>query len=217
MTDNLFANLTEYLSQMEARVAQLEAREAALTAALANAEARLAAVEANHDMDDLLARIEDLENQEPLYAHPAEREVEVELVYDDDDNEDDDEQEPIVEPAPVVAPEPEPVVAAPEPVAEPVAAAVPVVEEPTVAATVAAPTGVVPHLDDLKKGISLGDRFLYQRELFAGNGELMTKTIAVLNDMASFDDADAYLKKNFQWNTESNAYELFYNLLRRRW
>lgn len=229
MTDNLFSNLTEYLSQLEARVARLEARDAALASALAAAETRLAQLEANHDMDDLLARIEDLENQEPLYAHVPEREVEVELVYDEDeaydqeveDESDEDEDvvlEPVAEPEPIAVPEPMPEPEpTPAPAPEPAPAPAPAPTTASVADTAAPKAGLAPRLEDLRKGISLGDRFLYQRELFAGNGELMTKTVALLNGMSSYEEADAYLKKNFQWNTESNAYELFYNLLHRRW
>ena len=77
---------------------------------------------------------------------------------------------------------------------------------------------IVPKVEDLKKAISVGDRFLFQRELFGGNGELMNKTIAVLNELPSLADAEAYIAKSFpDWNKESNAYELFCNLLKRRW
>lgn len=80
-----------------------------------------------------------------------------------------------------------------------------------------APTSIVPKVNDIKKAISLGDRFLFQRELFGGNGELMAKTIAELNGMHSMDEADAYIRKHFDWDKESNACELFYNILKRRW
>ena len=76
---------------------------------------------------------------------------------------------------------------------------------------------IVPKVSDIKKAISLGDRFLFQRELFGGNGELMAKTIADLNKMNSLDEADAYIKAHFNWAEDSNAYELFYNILKRRW
>lgn len=76
---------------------------------------------------------------------------------------------------------------------------------------------IVPKVSDIKKAISLGDRFLFQRELFGGNGELMAKTIAELNKMNSLSEADAYIKAHFNWAEDSNAYELFYNILKRRW
>ena len=77
---------------------------------------------------------------------------------------------------------------------------------------------VVPKVEDIRKGITMGDRFLFQRELFGNNGELMNKTIDALNKLGSFEEAMAYTQQKFpNWNKESNAYELFTNLLKRRW
>lgn len=75
---------------------------------------------------------------------------------------------------------------------------------------------LLPPIDDIRKGISLGDRFLFQRELFAGDGEKMGKTIENMNKLSSFDEAMTYLNKHFSWDKESQAYELFINLLKRR-
>ena len=69
---------------------------------------------------------------------------------------------------------------------------------------------------DLRHAISLGDRFLFQRELFSQNGELMQKTLDVLNKQAHFDAAIAYIDKHFDWDKESPTYELFINALHRR-
>ena len=71
-------------------------------------------------------------------------------------------------------------------------------------------------VDDIRQAISLGDRFLFQRELFGGNGELMQKTLDILNQKHDFDDALAYINKNFEWNQDSSTYELFINVLHRR-
>lgn len=77
---------------------------------------------------------------------------------------------------------------------------------------------VVPKVEDIRKGITMGDRFLFQRELFGNNGELMNKTIDALNKLGSLEEAMAYTQQKFpNWNKESNAYELFTNLLKRRW
>ena len=73
-----------------------------------------------------------------------------------------------------------------------------------------------PSVDDIRKGMSLGDRFLFQRELFGGDGEKMNKTIDQLNSCSSLDEAMHYVGKRFQWDTESQAYELFVNILKRR-
>ena len=77
-------------------------------------------------------------------------------------------------------------------------------------------SSIVPRVEDIKKAISLGDRFLFQRELFAGNGEQMNKTIEYLNGLSSLEEALKYIEK-FGWNKDSNAYELFTNILKRRW
>ncbi len=144
-----------------------------------------------------------------------EEEVEIELVYEEDEADNavetpfmaspDEEEEPTEKPAEEVAVE--------EPVKE-------VTEKP--ASQVHAPqtsiTGaMLPPITDIRKAISLGDRFLFQRELFAGNGELMNKTIDNLNSLSNLEDALAYIDKNFTWDTESQAYELFMNILKRRW
>lgn len=72
-------------------------------------------------------------------------------------------------------------------------------------------------VEDLKQGISLGDRFLFQRELFGQNGELMQKTLEELNKQSNFDASVAYLDRKFPlWDKESPAYELFINVLHRR-
>ena len=75
---------------------------------------------------------------------------------------------------------------------------------------------IVPKIDDIKSGISIGDRFLFQRQLFKNNGELMNKTIAKLNSLKSLEQAIEYCDNNFNWDKESNAYELFLSVLRRR-
>lgn len=119
---------------------------------------------------------------------------------------------PVVEPkhvaAPVVTVTPEPA-----PVAQETA------KPSTIADTPKAETAqsIVPKIDDIKKAISLGDRFLFQRELFGGNGELMTKTISELNALKTLGDAENYIAKRFNWDKESNAYELFFNILKRRY
>ena len=78
-------------------------------------------------------------------------------------------------------------------------------------------TTLAPPLSNIRDGISIGDRFLFQRELFRQDGELMTKTIEHLNSMQSFDEAMSYIRRKFNWDTESTAYELFVSILHRRW
>ncbi len=72
-------------------------------------------------------------------------------------------------------------------------------------------------ISDLRHAISLGDRFLFQRELFEQNGELMQKTLEALNELPNLDSALAYIDKHFgSWDKDSTAYQLFYTILQRR-
>lgn len=71
-------------------------------------------------------------------------------------------------------------------------------------------------VDDIRLAISLGDRFLYQRELFGQNAERMQRTLDELNKLGSFDEAIAYISSRFQWDTESTTYQQFLVTLHRR-
>ena len=71
-------------------------------------------------------------------------------------------------------------------------------------------------VDDIRQAISLGDRFLYQRELFGQNAELMQRTLTEINGLKSFDEAMSYINSHFQWDTESNSYQQFVVSLHRR-
>lgn len=83
--------------------------------------------------------------------------------------------------------------------------------EPSVASA-----SLLPPIDDIRKAITLGDRFLFQRELFAGDGEKMNKTIDALNKLDSLDEALQYIGKKFSWDKETPAFGLFYSILLRR-
>ena len=146
-------------------------------------------------------------------------------------------EEPIAEPIPVVEEptaesEPEPVVELPivEPVVEPAPSPAPepapeVKAEPVVEVKVEKPAPrPVPQqtslfgtaVEDIRQAISLGDRFLFQRELFAGNGELMQKTLDEINTLSSLGEAMGYVRDNFDWDKDSTAVQLFENVLKRR-
>ena len=137
-------------------------------------------------------------------------------------------EEPIAEPIPVVEEptaesEPEPVVELPivEPVVEPAPAPAP---EPAPAPAPQPAPRPVPQqtslfgtaVEDIRQAISLGDRFLFQRELFAGNGELMQKTLDEINTLSSLGEAMGYVRDNFDWDMDSTAVQLFENVLKRR-
>lgn len=161
-------------------------------------EARIAALETQ--VQDLTARLAAVENR------PAEtvREVVREIVR---------EPEPVVvrEPEPVVAPEPKPVVA-PEPEPQPVVFPQP---EPAPQPQVQPKPQPQAGVSDIRRAISLGDRFLFQRELFAGNGEKMQKALDELNELKSLNEAVQYIAR-FEWDKDSSTYELFINVLKRR-
>ncbi len=72
-------------------------------------------------------------------------------------------------------------------------------------------------IDDIRQAISIGDRFRFQRELFAGNGEQMNKTLAKLNRLDSFDQAVAYLQSKFDWDMSDETVDNFLQIVRRRW
>jgi hypothetical protein len=115
----------------------------------------------------------------------------------------------MVEPAPIVELEPQ---AEPEPVVEPA----PVVEKPAPRPVPQQTSLFGTAVEDIRQAISLGDRFLFQRELFAGNGELMQKTLDELNSLGSLSEAMDYVLDNFEWDKESTAVQLFENVLKRR-
>lgn len=70
-------------------------------------------------------------------------------------------------------------------------------------------------VDDIRLAISLGDRFLYQRELFGQNAELMQRTLTELNALSSFDEAMNYISR-FNWDSDSPTYQQFIVTLHRR-
>ena len=116
--------------------------------------------------------------------------------------------EPVVEPVAelIVEPAPQPEVKA-EPVAAPQPAPRPVPQQTSLFGAA---------VEDIRQAISLGDRFLFQRELFAGNGELMQKTLDELNALGSLEEAMDYVADNFEWDSDSTAVQLFENVLKRR-
>ena len=122
------------------------------------------------------------------------------------------EPEPVVEepaPAPILELEP---VAEPEPLVEPA----PVVEKPAPRPVPQQTSLFGTTVEDIRQAISLGDRFLFQRELFGGNGELMQKTLDEINALGSLSEAMEYVADTFEWDNESTAVKLFENVLKRR-
>ena len=69
---------------------------------------------------------------------------------------------------------------------------------------------------DIRKAISLNDRFRFKRDLFGGSDEAMNKTIEILNQMHSAEDALNYIEKNFRWNYEDETTNDFITILEKR-
>lgn len=226
--------IATYSAGLEKRIATLDKTIEELQKALNAANAALAV---QRDlMEELEQRLVEVEARPAMDEEP---EVEVELLMDDDTEEPElvtaevAEEEPVQEtPAEAVeepqeqpqeqlqlepATQPEPVVAEPaqeEPKAEPAPAVAPA--EPVHTDAHKANTAYGAPVIDLKQAISIGDRFLYQRELFGKNGELMQRTIADLNGLNTFDEAMEYIDRHFNWDKEQPSYELFVNALHRR-
>lgn len=166
-------------------------------------EERIATLEA--ELASLESELEELKNRplpEPQVVEKiVEKPVEVikEVVV----------EKPVVAAAPIVEPEkPEELVIEEKPE---------VPEEPVIEEAVDHKAAIYGKaVDDIRQAISLGDRFLYQRELFGQNAELMQKTLTELNELGSFDEAVAYISSHFHWDTESSTYQQFLVTLHRR-
>lgn len=194
--------LVKYFEALEARLAADEARIASNDERIAALEAELASVEA--ELDELKSRPAQepkVIEKEVIKEVPVEviKEVVVEKTV----------EKPVIIPAPIAEPVAEEPIAEPEPEPEPVIE--PIKEEP--ASPKAAVYGKA--VDDIRLAISLGDRFLYQRELFGQNAELMQRTLTELNELNSFDEAIRYISR-FNWDTESSTYQQFLVTLHRR-
>ena len=218
--NNLIQTITDYttaleqkLSALEARVAQLEEANEAMEregdeakALIATLQAELAALAATGvtvtpaeepEVEIELIVEEDTEIENELVEEPqADVREELEQLEPLESLEIIEEEEPVAEP--VVEPILEP---APQPASRPI---------PQQTSLFGAA------VEDIRQAISLGDRFLFQRELFAGNGELMQKTLDEINSLGSLGEAMDYVADNFEWDKESTAVQLFENVLKRR-
>ena len=73
---------------------------------------------------------------------------------------------------------------------------------------------------DLTKAISINDKFIYIKELFHNRGEDFSASIKLLNECKNMDEAfDCLeeLKQKFFWDSKSDAYLSFCDLLRRKY
>ena len=226
--------LIQYFQALEARLAAQDAKIAALEQRLAEKDQRLADINDNLNsvLQVLPALSENIDSIKQMLNEgvqvTAEPDVEVELVYPEDEEATVElpQETPAAEPEP--APQPEPI-AEPEPQPEQVVeqpAPEPVVEQPQPEPAAEQPKPEAPHVPqqtslfgtpvtDIRQAVSIGDRFLFQRELFGGNAEKLQQTLTELNNLHSLDEAVALVDK-FGWDKQSPTYELFINVLRRR-
>ena len=59
------------------------------------------------------------------------------------------------------------------------------------------------HIIDIKRGVSLNDRFLFQRELFNNNRNEMNNTLEHFNSLGSYEEAEKYIRDNYNWDFEN--------------
>ena len=191
----------KYFESLEARIAEYEKRIAVLEEAQQTNEAVIASME---------AEIEELKSRPLPEPIVVEKPVEIPASRDTE-----------------ITKEPEQAKVEPEPGASPQSNGESGLrlegqtEEPMPASAAeeqASPKAAVygKPVDDIRQAISLGDRFLYQRELFSQNAELMQRTLTEINELQSFDEAMSYINSRFQWDTESNSYQQFVVSLHRR-
>ena len=242
--NNLIQSLTAYTTSLEQKLSALEMRVGSLQLTIDGLQLTVNRLQAENE--SLKAELANLSTINVQLSTDAEPEIEVELIMEDEQEELDGldtldiveetkettEPEPAIEPIieAVVEPVTEPVVEAvvepvvvpieptPQPVVEvaPVVESAPVIEKPAPRPIPQQTSLFGTAVEDIRQAISLGDRFLFQRELFAGNGELMQKTLDEINGLDSFDEAMEYVQNNFEWDKESTAVQLFENVLKRR-
>ena len=218
--------LIQYFQTLEARITGYEARIAALEAEKQAFQKRIAALEAEKEKNQrvltaLKADIEELQSRPYVEMEDEDEDFEVEEPIEEEEFVAKEVAEEPVAEAPKVE---EPKVEEPkveEPVVEEPKAEEPqqeLFEEPVAEKEPAAPKAMLygKPVDDIRLAISLGDRFLYQRELFGQNAELMQRSLTVLNELHSFEEALNYISSHFQWDTESNTYQQFLVTLHRR-
>ena len=242
--NNLIQAITDYttaleqkMSALEARVAQLEEANEAMKREGDEAKAMVAALQAevatlvaagvaaqatepeveieliidDSDLSDM-SDVSDQSAEEPQEEAQEETLEPLEVLEPLEILENVEAEEPVIEETTTETPVIEPVV---EPIAEvkiepapaPKPAPRPVPQQTSLFGTT---------VEDIRQAISLGDRFLFQRELFAGNGELMQKTLDELNALGSLEEAMDYVADNFEWDSDSTAVQLFENVLKRR-
>jgi hypothetical protein len=71
-------------------------------------------------------------------------------------------------------------------------------------------------VDDIRKALGINDRFLFSRELFGGNTNLMDQTMNQINGFANFSEASQFIAVNFNWKGDDPTVQAFMNVVKRR-
>ena len=71
-------------------------------------------------------------------------------------------------------------------------------------------------IDDLTKSLGINDRFMFQRELFAGKAEVMNQTLQQINQMPDLNSTLSFLQSNFDWDKEQEAVKAFLSYIERK-
>lgn len=69
---------------------------------------------------------------------------------------------------------------------------------------------------DIRKAISLNDRFRFKRELFANNEQIMSQTLDSINQFQTYSDALAFIKEKFDWDEENETVADFLSIVEKR-
>lgn len=73
---------------------------------------------------------------------------------------------------------------------------------------------------DLKKAISLNDRFVFINELFRGDETMYERSLKTINDFHAYGEAEYWIERELKvklgWDESSRAVQDFYRLVRRR-
>ncbi len=221
MNENLIEALNAYTvaleqktAALEQRVAQLEGLLAANTACDQQTATRLEQLQAQvAEQEERIANLEATPAPLPTTAENDEPEIEVELITEDEV----EESEVVAEETPIVEETPTKEVVEQASLAEEEQPTENIKTEPLKIEEQPRTNGLYGKgVRDIRMAISIGDRFLFQRELFDKNPELLQKTLTELNGLNTFEEAMAYIDSHFSWDKELPAYELFINALHRR-
>lgn len=72
-------------------------------------------------------------------------------------------------------------------------------------------------VNDLTKSLGINDRFMFQRELFEGNADVMLKTLQQLNELPDFSSAHSFILAHFRWDEEQEVTQAFYSYIKRKY